>query len=509
MPNWDVVQMMPNGDQLRDLSEEWFEVLPAGGGQVFYVHRPSGASQWSFPDALLATLGQPARSPAPIAPPGAVAVGPNGADDTDGADHGGDVLQRAATLERQIAEREATLGLLREMGCRDDDTADLESDLGSLRRELSELAVAPDVRHEPLVCPAPAPTIPTPPVPVAPSSHPSQPRATSQEETIRRRIAEQEATLAMLRDSGIGEDQLAHLQSDIATLRAIILPPSQRTSAGGAARSAGAGGGGAAGGHAPALRHTTSSQATTSLARMSSSVVRFKLSEIDRAMEATRSERFVDRSFPPCSASLGPLDAGQNQHRRSRAAAISWARAQDLDGRRSRHGLAWHVFNGDPRPSDVSQGMLGDCWLISALAVLAERPQLLREIMISDRLNDRGAYGVKLCKDGVWQAVIIDDYFPCSSGTLAFSEARRGALWVALIEKAYAKLHGSYAAIESGRITEALSTLTGAPCESERLQPLRADELVDTELLWAKIVAAQEKGYLMGVSSLSAYCTWA
>jgi calpain-15 len=149
--------------------------------------------------------------------------------------------------------------------------------------------------------------------------------------------------------------------------------------------------------------------------------------------------------------------------------------------------------------------MLGDCWLISALAVLAERPQLLRDIMISDRLNDRGAYGVKLCKDGVWQSVIIDDYFPCSSGTLAFSEARRGALWVALIEKAYAKLHGSYAAIESGRITEALSTLTGAACETERLQLLSNDDgpPVDTELLWAKVVAGQGKGFLMGVSSLS------
>ena len=44
--------MMPNGDKIRDTSEEWFEVLPAGGGQVFYVYRPSGVSQWMGPDAL-------------------------------------------------------------------------------------------------------------------------------------------------------------------------------------------------------------------------------------------------------------------------------------------------------------------------------------------------------------------------------------------------------------------------------------------------------------------------
>lgn len=237
---------------------------------------------------------------------------------------------------------------------------------------------------------------------------------------------------------------------------------------------------------------------------MSSAVVRTKLYEIDCHMRATHTDNFVDSEFPPSRSSLGDLDAGRSQHRQSRVAAIDWARAQDLDGRRSRQGLAWHVFNGDPRPGDVSQGMLGDCWLISALAVLAERPQLLKDIMISDELDPHGAYGVRLCKDGLWQAVIVDDYFPCSSGSLAFSEARRGALWVALIEKAYAKLHGSYAAIESGRITEALTTLTGAACETEPLQPDFDDgPAIDTELLWAKLVSDKGKGYLTGVSSLS------
>ena len=491
--------MMPNGDRLRDLSEEWFEVHPADGGRVFYVHRPTSVSQWGYPEALLASLGRavPAAPALPVLPPAAAALG--------AADHDAATPGRKAILERRIVERKETLALLREMGCRDDDTADLENDLDVLRRELSELAIRADLCPVPNL-PPPVPPIPRPaptPTPVVvPAAPPSNRPSATSEETIRRRIKDQEATLAMLRASGIGEDQLVHLQNDIDTLRVAILPPPARADAGGAA-AGGARGGALAGGHVPLIQRGVSSHAASDLARMSSGVVRTKLSEIDRRMVATATEHFVDASFPPCSASLGPLDAGRNQHRQSRAAAISWARAQDIDGRRSRQGLAWHVFNGDPRPSDVSQGMLGDCWLISALAVLAERPQLLREIMISDRLNERGAYGVKLCKDGVWQAVIIDDYFPCSSRTLAFSEARRGALWVALIEKAYAKLHGSYAAIEAGHFREAMSTLTGAPCESERLQPHREDEPIDTELLWAKVVAAQSKGFLMGVSSLS------
>lgn len=75
-PPRDVIKMMPNGDKIRDLSEEWFEVLPADGGQVFYVHRPSGVSQWLFPDAQRATLGQPAAAVLkPTAPAPALTMG--------------------------------------------------------------------------------------------------------------------------------------------------------------------------------------------------------------------------------------------------------------------------------------------------------------------------------------------------------------------------------------------------------------------------------------------------
>lgn len=41
---------------------------------------------------------------------------------------------------------------------------------------------------------------------------------------------------------------------------------------------------------------------------------------------------------------------------------------------------------------------------------------------------------------------------------------------VSIIEKAYAKLHGSYAAIVAGQSFNALFDLTGAPCESISLE---------------------------------------
>lgn len=215
---------------------------------------------------------------------------------------------------------------------------------------------------------------------------------------------------------------------------------------------------------------------------------------------ASTGEPYVDSSFPASSRSLyysGGVEAG---------AAARWLRPHQIHVETD-HRLPWVVFR-DPRPSDISQGVLGNCWLLSALAVLAERSSLVRGVVVRGEPSV-GAYQLRLCKDGRWLTVTVDDLLPANKkGHLVYSQAKRKQLWVPLIEKAVAKLHGCYEALVSGRAIEGLCTLTGAPCESVSLQaggtggaaggaPL---EQLDRDLVWAQLLSSRQACFLMGAS---------
>ena len=67
---------------------------------------------------------------------------------------------------------------------------------------------------------------------------------------------------------------------------------------------------------------------------------------------------------------------------------------------------------------------------------------------------------------------MIDDYFPFmytkgGKEVFAFSKCKQGEneLWVQLIEKAWAKLCGSYEAAEMGRTSEFFQNFDGTPTE--------------------------------------------
>ncbi len=51
--------------------------------------------------------------------------------------------------------------------------------------------------------------------------------------------------------------------------------------------------------------------------------------------------------------------------------------------------LNWSVYSS-PKPSDIQQGALGDCWLMAALALIIERPQMLEHIILTKTINNQG-----------------------------------------------------------------------------------------------------------------------
>lgn len=123
--------------------------------------------------------------------------------------------------------------------------------------------------------------------------------------------------------------------------------------------------------------------------------------------------------------------------------------------------------------SDIVQGDLGDCWLMCALCALSGEENKIKDIIVNDCTSSKSVYKVKLFKNGEPVVVTIDDYFPCKpNGLPVFSRNNGSELWVLLLEKAYAKLHGSYYALKSGFVSEAIIDLTGCPAGSYDIETL-------------------------------------
>ncbi|RDW78046.1 hypothetical protein BP5796_05898 [Coleophoma crateriformis] len=193
----------------------------------------------------------------------------------------------------------------------------------------------------------------------------------------------------------------------------------------------------------------------------------------------------------------------------------------------------------DAHIKDIRQGAEGDCWFISSLGCLCtdeKFPHLIEKICPQEARDEKvGVYGFVFYRDGTWVSEVIDDKlylsapdyddcddsrrsvwdrshsrldpevsreeyrktFQTGSDALFFGScADQNETWVPLIEKAFAKTHGDYEAIDGGWPGEGVEDLTGGVTTE-----MVSADILDKDQLWNEVFLQVNKEFLVSAGT--------
>ncbi|CAH8490324.1 unnamed protein product [Schistosoma turkestanicum] len=163
---------------------------------------------------------------------------------------------------------------------------------------------------------------------------------------------------------------------------------------------------------------------------------------------------FEDPEFPPNDKSLYFSQKPPKQ--------IQWLRPHEICSNPE-------FITGGASRFDVRQGELGDCWLLAAIACLSMDKKLFEQVVAIDQSFTKeycGLFRFHFWNYGEWKEVVVDDRLPTYHQSLVYIHStEKNEFWSALLEKAYAKICGSYEALKGGTTSEALEDFTGGICE--------------------------------------------
>ncbi|KAL0476564.1 calpain-type cysteine protease DEK1 [Acrasis kona] len=172
--------------------------------------------------------------------------------------------------------------------------------------------------------------------------------------------------------------------------------------------------------------------------------------------------KFVDTDFPPEKSILGNEEFVQEKN----LSETNFMRASEF----CRYEKPELFFSGT-EPADIRQGMdLGDAYFLAAMATVCCQSKLIRRLFSPiDYYSSFGIYTVNLYLENKWKQIVIDDMLPVALTDsddqwepIFTKSIQKNELWVALLHKAYAKVHLGYQNLYNhNSINKAMEHLTG------------------------------------------------
>ncbi|XP_076017134.1 calpain-1 catalytic subunit-like [Genypterus blacodes] len=166
-----------------------------------------------------------------------------------------------------------------------------------------------------------------------------------------------------------------------------------------------------------------------------------------------REVRYIDEMFPPDKRSIGEGILSPSD-----MAKVVWLRPGKI------HHNASFIVEGVSR-FDFGQGIIGNCWFLASIGALTFQEHIFEQVVPLEQSSTEGYCGLyhfRFWRFGRWVDIVIDDKLPTINGSLIFVHSKTpNEFWPALLEKAYAKVCGSYADMSAGTPAEALVDFTG------------------------------------------------
>lgn len=239
-------------------------------------------------------------------------------------------------------------------------------------------------------------------------------------------------------------------------------------------------------------------------------------------LKSSNKQDYKDELFPPNNDSLyGKCKRESNEEveeedKRDYESIKEWKQAHNIlflnsmSQENNKLNITIDGFDG----SNLVQGSLSDCYFLSALVSLTKYPYLIRNLFFIidiekikediknnnipkfNNTNEERKYiisyenhfsyslmenileinqfyhqnydklkmfFIRLRLHGEWHYMVLDSYFPSVNNNLIFGRSKSNDLWVAIIEKAWAKVLGGYYMTSLGSPSEGLLSLTDFP----------------------------------------------